>query len=331
MGLGTWRFFLAFLVAISHLYSEMLHGPAAYAVWCFFILSGFLMVLVLTTKYGTSSEGVKVYAFNRFMRIYPPYIAAVLLALLSIAILDGYGFDSHKLSRGLGIPLSLFDWAATFGLLSFLPLEQVPIPVSWALSLEVCAYALMPLFAKSRHASILGFVLALSANLGSGFGMESFTLRYKGFATCMLAFAAGAVICHYREQLRAMVAPRASVVVWCAHCLIWLAYPAWPWTYGLLLSVPLSAWVVLSLAPIKGGHVDAWLGDLSYPVYLLHIIAGAWMWLHFGYNRGFSFFAASFILTLALSWVFVMLIDRRSNRVKKSPPKVAPSARPIAA
>ena len=34
-GIGTWRFFLSFLVAISHLYGNMIHGPAAYAVWGF--------------------------------------------------------------------------------------------------------------------------------------------------------------------------------------------------------------------------------------------------------------------------------------------------------
>jgi peptidoglycan/LPS O-acetylase OafA/YrhL len=50
ISLGTWRFFLAFLVAISHLWAGMIDGPAAYAVWGFFVLSGYLMTLVLMTK-----------------------------------------------------------------------------------------------------------------------------------------------------------------------------------------------------------------------------------------------------------------------------------------
>jgi hypothetical protein len=36
--LGTWRFFLAFVVVISHLWAGMIDGPAAYAVWGFFVL-----------------------------------------------------------------------------------------------------------------------------------------------------------------------------------------------------------------------------------------------------------------------------------------------------
>ena len=59
IGLGTFRFFLAFLVAISHLWENMIGGPAAYAVWGFFVLSGFLMTLILTTKYGFTKQGIQ--------------------------------------------------------------------------------------------------------------------------------------------------------------------------------------------------------------------------------------------------------------------------------
>lgn len=36
-GIGSWRFFLAFLVVISHLWKDMIGGPAAYAVWGFYV------------------------------------------------------------------------------------------------------------------------------------------------------------------------------------------------------------------------------------------------------------------------------------------------------
>jgi peptidoglycan/LPS O-acetylase OafA/YrhL len=71
MALGSWRFFLALLVAFSHLWDGMIHGPAAYAVWGFFLISGFLMALVLQTRYSDGWGGLRDYAFNRFLRIYP--------------------------------------------------------------------------------------------------------------------------------------------------------------------------------------------------------------------------------------------------------------------
>lgn len=89
IGLGTFRFFLAFLVAISHLWKNMLHGPAAYAVWGFFVLSGFLMTLVLTKKYGTTPSGIKHYAFNRFLRIYPSYMLVCIIGIMVLLALRG--------------------------------------------------------------------------------------------------------------------------------------------------------------------------------------------------------------------------------------------------
>jgi peptidoglycan/LPS O-acetylase OafA/YrhL len=80
-GLGTWRFFLAAVVAISHLWAGMIDGPAAYAVWGFFVLSGYLMTLVLTTKYGTAPAGLRQFATNRLLRIYPSFIVPQCLAL----------------------------------------------------------------------------------------------------------------------------------------------------------------------------------------------------------------------------------------------------------
>ena len=72
---GIYRYGLAFCVAISHLWAGMIGGPAAYAVWGFYCLSGFLMTLILNEKYGFSRRGLVNFAFNRMLRIYPAYYA----------------------------------------------------------------------------------------------------------------------------------------------------------------------------------------------------------------------------------------------------------------
>ena len=49
---GIYRYSLAFCVAISHLWGGMIAGPAAYAVWGFYCLSGYLMTLILSEEGG---------------------------------------------------------------------------------------------------------------------------------------------------------------------------------------------------------------------------------------------------------------------------------------
>lgn len=315
-GLGTWRLFLAFLVAISHLWAGMIHGPAAYAVWGFFVLSGYLMTFVLTTKYGTDPEGLREYAWNRFLRIYPLYFIALVLGLLTIGVLNWGGFDPSKLNPQFRFPSGAGNWFANLSLAFFLPQTGLAVPVSGALAVEVGAYVLMPLFARSRSAALLAALVAFAANQQLGFGMESFGQRYAGFATGLFPFAIGSLCCHYREELRSIATPALSVGAWCLFSLWWLVNPPWPWTGGLPLSVLLSAWVTISLAGVKGNQVDRWAGDFSYPVYLLHTTIAAWFLPLFGYERPFRFFAMAFAVTALVSWVLIVAVDRRVQRLK---------------
>jgi peptidoglycan/LPS O-acetylase OafA/YrhL len=67
--------------------------------------------------------------------------------------------------------------------------------------------------------------------------------------------------------------------------------------------------VVASLAEARGGAVDGWAGDLSYPVYLLHTTVGAWFLPVFGAGRSFGFFCAAMVVTLFLSWLMVAKLE----------------------
>lgn len=316
MGLGAWRFFLAVLVAISHLWAGMIHGPAAYAVWAFFVLSGYLMTLVLTAKYGTEASGLRDYAFNRVLRIYPLYVVTFILGLLTLALLQSKGFDLTKLNPEFRPPATVADWFANLSMIFFLPRDGLPVPVASALFVEVGAYMLMPLFARSKSAAILAAIITFVANWQLSFSTDSFVLRYTGFATALFPFAVGSLCCHYYKELRAFAAPVPSVVAWFIFSAYWLVNPYWPWTYGLPASVLMSAWVVVSLADAKGNSVDRWAGDLTYPIYLLHTTVAAWLVPLFGFERRFEFFSVAFVLTLLVSWLLVIFVDRPIQRFK---------------
>lgn len=317
MSLGSWRFFLAFLVVISHLWADMLHGPAAYAVWGFFLISGFLMTHVVIQKYQWDRKGLRDYAVNRFLRIYPSYFLACILGYLALKLLPRWGVSPSTLNPEFLLPTTWQDGLANLTLLPFWNSGHLLVPVSGALRVEVEAYLLIPLMAASPSAALIGFVLSAIGNWQLGLTPEQFGLRYTGFLTCFMAFSMGSLVCHYKPQLQKIAHPVASSIAWLAHCTIWLFWDVWPWTFGLYASLLLTAWVLISFVDRKPSSIDKWLGDLSYPVYLFHTTVGIALFGFFDQQRSFAFFAASFAATMVVCWAVVVLIDKPLQRIKR--------------
>jgi peptidoglycan/LPS O-acetylase OafA/YrhL len=316
IGFGTWRFFLAFLVVISHLWAGMLDGPAAYAVWGFFVLSGYLMTYVLAEKYGPSKAGLQDFAYNRILRIFPAYAVAAVCGWLVLRGMPHFGANPASLNGQFVMPTSLLDWVKNITLLPLTDGGPLLVPVSGALAVEVGVYVLMPLLAFGRGAAWLGLILSLLLNWKHGIQIESFGVRYSTFLTCIAPFALGSLVAHYRIQLAFLKTP-ASVVVWLLHGLLWLFDPHWPWMYGLYVSALLSAWVVLSLADCRTARLDAWLGDLSYPLYLFHTTVAVLLLPLMGSDRSFGFFAAAFLLTMIVCYLVLVCVDRPLQQLKK--------------
>ena len=74
--MGTFRFLLALSVALSHFGTvwgyHIMNGRMA--VQCFYMISGFLISLVLSHKYDPSTaDGRRLFYSNRALRIFVPY------------------------------------------------------------------------------------------------------------------------------------------------------------------------------------------------------------------------------------------------------------------
>lgn len=316
-GVGTWRLLLAALVAASHLWAHMLQGYAAYAVWAFFVLSGYLMTYVLRHKYGVGAQGLKDFAFNRFIRIYPSYYIALIAGLIVIVVLNSNCIDGAKLNPEFYMPHG-WGWLNPLSLLPVFSRNGLPVAVSNALSVEIGAYFLMPLFARSRSTAWLGVILSFVATANLGFSVTSFADRYVLFLPCLMSFAVGSLLCQYRERLLILVMPKTSFAVWMVHGALWVVYDSWPWTYGLYTSMVLSAWVTLSLTAYKSSKIDALLGDMSYPMYLIHTTVAACFLGYFGYDRPFAFFVVAFALALVISLLMALGVERPLHRLKRT-------------
>lgn len=318
MSLGTWRFFLAFLVAISHLWAQMIHGPAAYAVWGFFLISGYLMTHVVKHKYGWTPSGLRDYAVNRFIRIYPAYALACAAGYWALNWLPSSGIQPAELNPEFVLPTHWRDWLTNLTLLPFWGSGRLLVPVSNALSIEVGVYLLIPLMAAAPACALLGVILSGVLNWQLGLTPEQFGIRYSGFLTCFMAFGIGSWVCHYKLMLEKFAHPIASSVAWLAHGTVWLLWGVWPWTWGLYFSLFLTAWVLISFVDRQPSAWDKWLGDLSYPVYLFHTTVGIAFFGWFDNQRSFNFFMASFWTTMVLCWAVVVLIDKPLQRIKRS-------------
>ena len=321
LGIGSWRFFLAFLVVISHLWNDMIGGPAAYAVWGFYVLSGYLMTLVLNEKYGPSIKGLQRYAYNRFLRIYPLYWIASVFGLLALWMLPPLGVTPSTLNPAFNIPLTLGDYWHNLTLIPIFGGQNLLTPVSTALATEIGAYILMPFVAFSRLAAILGLVLSLIANIKLGLTIDDFAMnfatRYSSFLSCYIAFAFGSLTYHIRNYLTKLQLPLLSVIIWIIHSFLGVKFNLYPWVYGLYISIPLSAWVVVSLLNVNAGKVDRILGDLSYPIYLFHTGIAVWFLLYFNNIRSFKFFIVSFVITLLIS-IIMMQLDKKIEQLRKN-------------
>src|SRR5690349_19788263 len=114
--LGAWRLLLAFLVIASHLSGlrELSH-IGAFAVFGFYVVSGYLMTLVLNDIYRFE---LRRYVANRLLRIFPLYWLVALCTLpllvflprLALAYHDAWVLESSSrfvLDNLLVLPLAI--------------------------------------------------------------------------------------------------------------------------------------------------------------------------------------------------------------------------------
>jgi peptidoglycan/LPS O-acetylase OafA/YrhL len=251
------------------------------------------MALVLNERYAAPGT----FYFNRALRLFPTYWAVVLLAL-AVAMLAGrptfidaalrsdltwdakalvfvssvflVGSDAMLFVRptGAGLVFTADFWAEPPQLFWY-----HPIPPAWSLPVEMAFYALAPVLVRSRRRLLAGLLLGLAIRVlvYKLFGSHD-PWRYRFFPAELSLFCAGGLAYHFYRAIEAH-APARRIGVACLGALITaiLLYPHLP---AAARYVPVSAAVLASLpfvfALTRDKATDRWLGELSYPVYLLH-------------------------------------------------------------
>ena len=287
---GVYRYILALTVVISHLCGTVILGWLA--VHGFFILSGYLMTLILHRDYGYDKAGLSGFLLNRVLRLFPIYWCVLIGATL-LFLLIGPEKTGDFYPR-MALPDSFSGWAANITLIypHWFPSRapQIISTPSWTLTIELLFYALMAVgISRGKGitaiwvlASLLYFAITHIAGL-------ELNWRYATLAAGSLPFALGAGLYHCRDYLqrRRKVFESRFFMTWlCAllllNALLCLVAASEGWT--LLLNFTFYANMVLSTGLIASlslrakptdltitQKIDRIVGDLSYPTYLLHM------------------------------------------------------------
>lgn len=306
---GAFRLLLAFAVVISHI-SRLDVGHLA--VLLFFYLSGYWVALIWQAKFGRGSI-VRFYA-ARYLRIAPLY----LLAVWAAALLRGQPIHVEN--------LTLFGVAST---------HRDPTGVAWSLDIELQFYVLVPFLVAAIAASPVWLsailLLAISASgywLAAHTGMATIAIYLPAFALGTLTYVKA-----WRPSLRTAHISLAGFVAMTALTALTpfldksTPDPFNQDIWGLIWMLPLVPYVARSLT-VRSTSLDRDLGNLSYPLYLVHFTAITLALSRFGDTSAVKLAAVAVSVGVAAAVYF--LIDRQVDswrvRLTETPKKLAPEA-----
>jgi len=262
------RLFLAWSVLAfhTHIFAFPFSGPIA--VWCFFLISGFLVSKIL---YGRYSGRPKDFLVNRFLRIFPTYWVVLVIGGILIAVNPE---EIGTFDFSIGMPDSYGSWVRNL-LIFNLSSAPLIVPQAWSLAIEMNWYIMLFIGSFLPQKWLVRFFLA---NLILPFIIifVFYGVVYQQGAG--FAFSLGALAYHSK------VRPQKSLQILSIILLILLMFVA-PlyFEYSGLNMKTLSANFSLLASAILLFIALPWLteekavsklsslaGDLSYPLFLIH-------------------------------------------------------------
>ena len=323
---GSYRYLLAHMVLLSHFWQELALWPGPYAVFSFFLLSGFLMAQVLADTYEPGVEGSVRFLANRALRIYPPYWCVIALSLATTAWIPQAARQTNIVMRW---PDSWTGWLHNLFIFGLNGDTARLVPPAWSLDIELVFYVFMGVgLVRSRmFVSVwLAAGLVVTAHAwASGF---EFPERYATVLGGSLPFALGAMIQQHRQRLaelaRGPVHAGLAVALYVGNAAAAKVVYRDEFGIGFYLSLLLTAYVVVALIQVERRDVPGWaarldriLGDLSYPVFLCHFPIAAWA-IHFGLAGapGPQRFVVCAIGSSLFAWLVHVALERPVNGLR---------------
>jgi len=303
--MGTLRTLFAIAVVFAHSLGNLLVGGQN-AVQLFYMISGFLISYVLVER--KAYPNIKSFYINRYLRLYPIYFVIATLTFIAFTLASTIGKNINFFDIYIKAPnsadillvvsnLTLFfqDWvlfsgveqnrlvfATNFSNSEVVLFTGLLVPQAWTLGVELTFYLLAPfiLFRKKILIALLVSSLLLRVYLISiGLGTKD-PWTYRFFPTELALFLLGALAHQvllpiYQKNLSTTQIEKYSKISTYFLVLLTLVFSFIP-IKEIQKSIGLFS-IFLLLMPLafifqSNRKWDKWIGDLSYPIYISHML-----------------------------------------------------------
>ncbi len=347
--MGSIRTLLALAVVFGHADMYLFTGGML-AVQLFYVISGYLMSLILLSQsYGSLTS----FYTNRFLRLFPIYwIVAVLTGLIYLTISTPFSQAFWSVYRDLGADsiwlvlsnILLFgqDWimftgvvGGEFGFISDFRASEVLVwqgllvPQAWTLGVELSFYLIAPFILrdKKRWLPILLASLMLRAYfINIGLGTED-PFSYRFFPLEMGLFLLGTFSHQFIKPLfdsLSLLKNRyfTNLITFCFIGIILVFHIID--VNSLLKAFALIVTFILFLPLLakfqQRSELDNWIGSFSYPIYICHwIVIDVTRFLveqGFLQGDGFLFYLVIVGATLCFAYLLESLLSKRVENLR---------------
>ncbi len=355
--MGTIRLLLAIAVVIYHSYPILgvrLTGGQV-SVQSFYLISGFFIAMILNEKYKAGS--FKLFITNRFLRLYPVYLVVLLLTVgIGIVGWYGW-HNAYSSSRWVSyheqmsvwtsvrlgfsnLTMICSDWAffegydKTTGTLFFTrnPYLNNPfvmnfllVPQIWSVGVELSFYCIAPLLVRRNWKWQLGIVAVLFVLrylIARQYWPMYDPWSYRFFPFEIAVFLSGSLMYQVYVQIRDQVFPKwlgPSLLVFVVSLMV---------VYPMLMFIPelIRPWYFYPFFAFSMPFLFHWsrnlswdrnLGELSYPLYCVHLFVIGLLYKHFIgiHNAWYGFVAVS--ISLILAWLLVRFVVNPIEQIRQ--------------
>jgi peptidoglycan/LPS O-acetylase OafA/YrhL len=296
--MGIFRFILAFLVVLSHLPGSAMRGNLGEsAVIAFYFISGWLMTHSYRAFQKNSVFPIRTFFIDRVIRLYPTFI---LIFTISLAFM----IWAHLPFSWRRVAMEPFVFPLAYTKLFPFGTNGVPIvPPSWSLGVEAHFYLFIPLWLalalnfRVVFTCVLAIVhivvLATPGSVQNYIGCPPFVLQgwcdnpfsdvfgYDMPFIVATAFLYGSITYDRVVLKQGRFAP--IVFIWALYAsALWLFGPPFKWLenmsaydifLGIVVFAPFAVLVFQTRLEGKARRIDWLIGNLSYPLFLVHFLA----------------------------------------------------------